>query len=84
MKDVENGLDKDGKPTVEALRYLQANLHKELFNFIAKKGFDIRDCTLAELDEFKRKLGIGWSVSEEDLDGDKDEVSLSNMKAAID
>lgn len=62
--------------TVEALTYLQANLHKELFNLIAQRGFDIRNCTLDELDELQRKLGIGWSVSEEDLDGDKDEVSL--------
>jgi len=76
LKNVENGLDKDGKPTVEALTYLQANLHEELFKLIAKRGFDIRNCTLDELDELQRKLGFGWSVSEEDLDGDKDEVSL--------
>lgn len=76
LKDVENGLDEDGKPTVEALTYLQANLHKEFFSLIAQRGFDIRNCTLDELDELQRKLGTGWSVSEEDLDGDKDEVSL--------
>ena len=83
LKDVENGLDKDGKPTVQALTYLQANIHEELFKLIAKRGFDIRNCTLDELNELQRKLGFGWSVSEEDLDGDKDEVT-SNWKEAID
>ena len=75
LTSVMNGL-KDGKPTDESLTFIQANIHQSFFDLCCEDGFDIRNCTPDELNEFSNKLPDGWSiVTEEALNAEEDEVN---------
>ena len=75
LTSVMNGL-KDGKPTDESLTFIQANIHQSFFDLFCEDGFDIRNCTPDELNEFSNKLPDGWSiVTEEALNAEEDEVN---------